>query len=74
MFEKFEIGDGGFEIVKKENIHISENGLSEIALFTGNTTLIIKDRWLAASRRGSTIGDAGDASPPTGLTKKLCNP
>jgi hypothetical protein len=26
------------------------------------------------TRRGYTIGDAGDASLPTGLTKKLCVP
>jgi hypothetical protein len=25
-------------------------------------------------RRGYTIGDAGDASLPTGVTKKICDP
>jgi hypothetical protein len=48
MSNKFEIGDGGFKLVKNENIHIFENKSNGIVLFMGNITPVIKDRWLAA--------------------------
>jgi hypothetical protein len=66
--------DGEWPLLYVFNFFFGSKYLFIFAVFLQLFEGLYESTFNVPSRRGYTIGDAGDASSPSGLSKKFCDP